>query len=81
MNVYYVKGTASVSFKNADARFKPAWDLCDYDKGILRLRYTVKNSKECPFDVNVKILPEDIFFVSGIQSKGMEILYKSRLTK
>ena len=73
MNVYYVKGSAAISFKNADARLKPAWDLCDYDEGILRLRYISKNLKECPFDINLKILPEDIFFVTGIQSDEIKM--------
>ena len=73
MNVYFVKGSASISFKNLDERLKPDWDLCDYDEGILRLRYFIKNQNECPFDINVKILPEDIFFVTGVKSKEVKI--------
>ncbi len=73
MNVYYVKGSASISFKNLEERLKPAWDLCDYDEGILRLRYVGKNEKECPFDISVNILPENIFFVTGIESKKINI--------
>ena len=68
MNVYFVKGSASVAFKNLDERLKPDWDLCDYDRGILRLNYLIKDEKECPFDVNVNILPENIYFVTGIES-------------
>ena len=73
MNVYYVKGSASISFKNLEDRLKPAWDLCDYDKGILRLKYVSKNEKECPFDISVNILPENIFFVTGIESKKVKL--------
>ncbi len=73
MNVYYVKGSASISFKNLEDRLKPAWDLCDYDKGILRLKYVSKNEKECPFDISVNILPENIFFVTGIESQKINL--------
>lgn len=76
MNVYYVKGSASISFNNLEDRLKPAWDLCDYDKGILRLKYVSKNEKECPFDISVNILPENIYFVTGIESKEINLPLK-----
>lgn len=72
MNVYFVKGVASISFKNID-KLKPVWEVCDYENGILRLEYTRDGQDECPFDVDITIAPENIFYVAGKESKTIEV--------
>lgn len=77
MAVYYVKGTATISFKNID-KLEPIDAACDYDKGILRLKYNwgEDNKIECPFDVSVAIDPKDIYYVTSKESKNISLFHK-----
>lgn len=71
MNVYYVKGSANLSFPDI-ANLKTVWEKCDYDKAILYLTYK-KPANESMFKIDVVIAPEDIYFVTGIESKTVSI--------
>ena len=78
MTVYYVKGTASVSFNHLD-RLEPLWESCIYDEenSILLLKYdTSKYPDESLFNVEVHIDSNDIQVPASIESRTLDIPLK-----